>query len=101
MVSLDTVQLDPTVLAFTFGVSVVTALLFGIAPALQLTSRRLGVALRSGASGVVRGGGGPRIRKLLVGGQMAMSVVLLVSAGLLVRSVINMQNVELGFDATN
>jgi putative ABC transport system permease protein len=99
MVSLGDVQLDPTVLAFTFGVSMLTALLFGIAPALQLTSRRLGSALRGGGSGVVRGGGGPRVRKVLVIAQMAMSVVLLVSAGLLVRSVINMQNVELGFDA--
>jgi putative ABC transport system permease protein len=101
MVSLGDVQLDPAVLAFTFGVSVLTALLFGIAPALQLASRRVGAALRGGASGVVRGGGGPRVRKLLVGAQMAMSVVLLVSAGLLVRSVINMQNVDLGFEAEN
>ena len=94
-------QLDPTVLAFTFGVSVVTALLFGLAPALQLASRKLGDALRGGASGVVRGGLGPRLRKLLVAAQMAMSVVLLVSAGLLIRSFVHLQNVEIGFDAEN
>jgi putative ABC transport system permease protein len=98
MAALAEVRLDATVLAFTFGVSVATALLFGIAPALQLRSRKLGDALRHGASGVVRGGGGQRLRKLLVAAQMAMSVVLLVSAGLLVRSVIYLQNVELGFD---
>jgi predicted permease len=99
--ALDEAQLDPTVLVFTFGVSVVTALLFGLAPALQLTSRKLGDALRHGASGVVRGGTGPRLRKLLVVAQMAISVVLLVSAGLLIRSFIYLQTAEIGFDADN
>jgi putative ABC transport system permease protein len=94
-------QLDPVVLAFTFGVSVVTALLFGLAPAMQLASRKLGNALRQGASGVVRGSMGPRLRTLLVAAQVAISVVLLVSAGLLIRSFIHLQNVELGFDAEN
>ena len=101
LTALGEAQLDPTVLAFTFGVSIVTALVFGLAPALQLASRKLGDALRSGASGVVRGGLGPRLRKLLVAAQMAISVVLLVSAGLLIRSFVNLQNVEIGFDAEN
>jgi putative ABC transport system permease protein len=99
--AIDDVRLDATVLAFTFGLSLATALLFGLAPALQLRSRKLADALRHGASGTVRGGSGPRLRKLLVVGQMAMSVVLLVSAGLLVRSVVYLQNVDLGFDAAN
>jgi putative ABC transport system permease protein len=92
-------QLDPTVLAFTLGVSVATAVLFGLAPALQLATRKLGGALRHGGSGVVRGGMGPRLRKLLVVAQMGLSVVLLVGAGLLVRSFIHLQNVELGYKA--
>jgi putative ABC transport system permease protein len=99
--SIAEVQIDATVVAFTFGVSVATALLFGLAPALQLKSSKLADALRHGASGVVRGGSGPRLRKLLVVVQMAMSVVLLVSAGLLVRSVIYLQNVDIGFDTKN
>ncbi|HEY3516281.1 MAG TPA: FtsX-like permease family protein, partial [Gammaproteobacteria bacterium] len=101
MTALAEVQLDSTVVAFTFGLSAATALLFGLAPALQLRSRKLADALRHGASGTVRGGGGQRLRKLLVVAQMAMSVVLLVSAGLLVRSVIYLQNVDLGFDTNN
>jgi putative ABC transport system permease protein len=68
---------------------------------LQLASRKLGDVLRHGASGVVRGGMGPRLRKLLVVAQMAISVVLLVSAGLLIRSFAHLQNVEIGFDAEN
>jgi putative ABC transport system permease protein len=99
--SFSEVRLDPIVLAFAFGVAAATALLFGIAPALQLTSRNLGDALRHGASGVVRGSTGPRLRKLLVASQMAMSVVLLVSAGLLVRSIVYLQNVDVGFDTSN
>ncbi len=94
-------QLDSTVLAFTLGVSAATALLFGLAPAVQLASRKLGVVLRHGASGVVRSGSGPRVRKVLVAAQMAVSVVLLVSAGLLIRSVVNLQSVDLGFATEN
>ncbi len=100
-VPLGEVQLDAAVLAFTFAVAVATALAFGVAPAAQLTSRKLGDALRHGASGVVRGGSGARVRKLLVAAQMALSVVLLVSAGLLVRSVVHLQSVDVGFDAEN
>jgi predicted permease len=101
MNALNDVQLDPTVLAFTFGISIVTALLFGAAPALQFLSPKFGDVLRQGASGVMRGGGGARVRKVLVAAQMALSVILLVSAGLLVRSFINLQNVDVGFDTKN
>jgi predicted permease len=101
MAALGDVQLDPTVLAFTFGLSIVTALLFGAAPALQYLSPRFGDVLRHGASGVVRGGGGARIRKFLVAAQMALSVILLVSAGLLVRSFIHLQNIDVGYDTKN
>ncbi|HZF30108.1 MAG TPA: ABC transporter permease [Gammaproteobacteria bacterium] len=99
--ALDDVRLDPAVLTFTFGVSVVTALLFGAAPAFQAASAKLADALRHGASGVVRSGAGAGFRKVLVAAQMAISVVLLVSAGLLVRSVINLQHVDVGFDTRN
>jgi putative ABC transport system permease protein len=101
MIALSDVQLDPTVLAFTFGLSLVTALLFGAAPAWHLGSPKLGDALRHGASGVVRGGGGARVRKLLVVAQMALSVILLVGAGLLVRSFVHLQNVDVGYDTEN
>jgi putative ABC transport system permease protein len=98
---IDEVSLDATVLTFTFAIATATALLFGIAPTLQLASRKRGDVLRSGASGVVRGGRGSRLRKLLVAAQMALSVMLLISAGLLVRSFVHLQNVDVGFDTNN
>jgi predicted permease len=98
ILGIEDVQLDRNVLAFTLGVSVATALVFGLAPAAQLAGRNLGVALRHGAAGVVRRGRGPLARKLLVAAQMSLSVVLLISAGLLVRSVMYLQQVDVGFD---
>jgi putative ABC transport system permease protein len=98
--ALGDVHLDPLVLGFTLLLSVVTTLLFGSAPAVQLVSTKFGDALRHGATGVVRGGGA-RLRKLLVVAQMAISVVLLVAAGLLVRSVFYLQHVDVGFDTRN
>ena len=99
--ALDDVRLDPVVLAFTFGISVATALLFGLAPISQLASAKFSSALRQGALGIVRGGAGPGLRKLLVAAQMALSVILLVIAGLVVRSVIHLQHVPVGFDTSN
>ncbi|HEX5436782.1 MAG TPA: ABC transporter permease, partial [Gemmatimonadaceae bacterium] len=94
------VGLDPLVLEFTFALALITGVLFGLVPAFQVTSSRLGHVLRSGGSGVVRGGGS-RFRGVLVAGEMALSVVLLVSAGLLVRSVVYLQHVDTGFNAHN
>ncbi len=100
LTTLADVRLDPGMLAFTFGVSVLTAFVFGMAPALQLVSRKLGGALRQGAAGVVRGSGA-HLRKLLVAAQMTLSVVLLISAGLLIRSVIYLQHIDVGYDTNN
>ncbi len=98
--ALGDVHLDPFVLGFTLVLSVLTAVLFGSAPALQLVSTKFGAALRDGSTGSVRGGGA-RLRKLLVVAQMAISVILLVAAGLLVRSIFYLQHVDVGFDTHN
>ncbi|HEU4617274.1 MAG TPA: ABC transporter permease, partial [Gammaproteobacteria bacterium] len=89
LLDLSDIHLDPTVLAFTFGLSLVTAVVFGLVPALHVIPSTLGRALRhgGGGSGVVRGGG-LRLRRLLVAGEMALCVILLVSAALLVRSIV-------------
>jgi putative ABC transport system permease protein len=89
------VRLDPSVLAFTATVAVVAALLFGLAPAWRV-SRSAAVALRPGA-GITAGRAQRRRTELLVAGQIAVSLVLLTSAGLLVRSLRSLGAVDLGF----
>ena len=96
---LDEVGIDGTVMAFTLGVALVTALLFGAVPALQSTGARLGGALRAGGRGVR--GGGSRVRSLLVVAEMGLAVVLLMGAGLLIRSFVERMRVDPGFEAEN
>jgi predicted permease len=92
-------SLDARVLGFTLAASLVTSLLFGVLPA--LTTRR--VDLRSSMSGggysVAGGSGG--VRQWLIGAEVALTVVLLVSAGLLVRTLIHLETLPSGFDAHN
>ena len=88
---------DPRVLAFTAVAVIVTGLLAGIVPALQSSQPDLTSALKSGA----RDGGGrrSRVRGTLLVAQAALAVVLLVGAGLFVRSLHNVRTTELGLDA--
>ena len=85
-------------LVFAIAASLATSLLFGALPA--LTTRR--VDLRSSMSGSysVAGGAG-RLRQWLIGGEIALTVVLLASAGLLVRTLIHLETLPPGFDARN
>jgi predicted permease len=90
---------DWRVLSFTLGLSIATGLLFGLAPALQSSKPDLIPALKdSGGSFSHRGG---RLRSALVVAQIALSLVLLISAGLCVRTLQNLQAVDLGFEAEN
>ena len=96
-----TVRVDATVLLFTFVISLATGLLFGLAPALRTLNVNLIDSLKEG----VRGGGENtitnRTRSLLVVFESAIAVMLLIGAGLLVRSFIALQGVNPGFDADN
>jgi predicted permease len=93
-------QIDGWVLGFTFGVSVLASLLFGLAPAIQASKVDLNDALKQGAARSVAGGAG-RIRSGLVVAEIALSVVLLAGAGLLIKSFVALQNVALGFRPEN
>ena len=98
--SLD-LGLDATVLAFTFGIAVLAGLVFGLAPALQATKPQLVPALKDLPSSV-----GSRyrrfgLRNVLVVVQVAVSMVLLVGAGLFVRSLISAQSIDPGFESEN
>ncbi len=87
--------LDPRVLGFTFGVSLLTGLVFGIVPALQAAKTGLNETLKEGgrsAAGALR----HRSRSLLVVAEVALSLVLLVGAGLMMRSFMRLQQVSPG-----
>jgi len=89
--------IDGWVLAFTLGLSVAASLLFGLAPALQISRVDLNETLKQGATRAVVGGKAGRTRAALVVVEVALSVVLLAGAGLLIRSFVALNNVALGF----
>jgi putative ABC transport system permease protein len=88
--------IDWRVLAFTVGCAVATSVLFGLVPALTASSG--GIARFVASTRGTSGGSAPRIRRALVVGEMALAVVLLVGAGLLIRSYERLQQVNPGFD---
>jgi putative ABC transport system permease protein len=94
---LDEVSLDFRVLGFTLGVACLTGILFGLAPALQISKPDLQHTLKEGGRGFT-GARGQRLRGLLVITEIALSLVLLVGAGLLIRSFVRLQNVDVGFN---
>jgi predicted permease len=85
------------VLGFNLGVVLLTAILFGLAPALQSTRPDLAFTLKDQAASVA-GGGHARWRKLLAAAQVSLSLLLLIGAGLFVRSLVNLKNLNPGFD---
>ena len=87
-------------LLFTLGASLLTGIVFGIAPALQGSSAGLGEALNEGSRGA-SGRRGKRVRSLLVVTEFALALVLLVGAGLLVRTLWRLQKVDVGFQPKN
>ena len=99
MFPLGGTAMDFRVLAFTFGASLFTSLLFGALPALQIRRVDLRSSMASSSHSVARGSS--RMRQLLIGGEVALTVVLVAGAGLLVRSLIYLETLPPGFDATN
>ena len=93
---LASMGIDWRVLAFTLLVSLATSLLFGVAPALTGTRLNLVDSLKQGGSSATSGRPAQRLRNLLVVTEMAMSLMLLVDATLLVRSIIGLQHQRLG-----
>ncbi|MFL5579359.1 MAG: ADOP family duplicated permease [Gemmatimonadaceae bacterium] len=93
-----TLRLDGAALAFVAATTLVTAVLFGVVPALRVTSVDPSGALREGARGASGGLHRSRLRRALVVGEITLSVVLMVGAMLLVRSYRNLAGTELGFD---
>jgi hypothetical protein len=95
------IAVDGRVLAFTLGLSVFTAVIFGVVPALQASKPDLIRTLKEGGSGFALGHGWQRLRLLLVGSEMALALVLLIGASLMTRSFFRLQEVNIGLDPLN
>ncbi|MGD0303999.1 MAG: ABC transporter permease [Candidatus Acidiferrales bacterium] len=95
------IQLDGWVLAFTAIVSVLVGVIFGLAPAFYAARVNLNDELKTSASAVGGSGGRHAVRNFLVAAEIALSLALLLGAGLLLRSLSNLRNTQMGFDTKN
>ena len=95
------IHLDLRILAFAFAISIFSGLLFGLAPALQMSNTDVNTGLREESRGSTRNRRQGRARTALVVVQVALSIVLLVGSGLLIRSFVRLRNAPPGFDPHN
>jgi putative ABC transport system permease protein len=95
------IRVDGRVLGFTLLIAIVTGVIFGLAPALQASRVDLNDALKDTARGSGGGSRRARVRGVLVVTEVALSVILLIGAGLLMRSFLRLRNVDTGFNPAN
>jgi predicted permease len=91
------IALEPSVLLFTLGVALLTGILFGLAPAIHVSSPRLHDSLKEGGRGASGGRSGQRLRNALVVSEIAFSLLLVTGAGLTIRSFYRLLRVDPGF----
>jgi putative ABC transport system permease protein len=97
---LKSLQIDLNILGFSFGLSLLTGLIFGLAPALQSSRLDLNEVLKEGGR-QTSGGAGHRLRSAMVVGEIALAVVLLVGAGLMMKSLLRLLQTNIGFNTEN
>jgi putative ABC transport system permease protein len=95
----ETVAIDGRALGFTAIVSLLTSVLFGLAPAVQAASPNLSESLKEGGRSGIEGRGRNRTRSLLVIAEIALSLALLINAGLVIKSFIRLLQVDPGFES--
>lgn len=101
LIDLKSVSVNLPVLLFTLGLSVITGIVFGLVPAFEATRFNLQSSLKEGGKNIGGSTGGQRLRSLFVVTQIALALVLLVGAGLLLKSFSRLQSVALGFNPEN
>ncbi len=95
------IRLNIPVLIFSLGVAVLTAVVFGLVPALQTVKKNMADPLKDSGRGIVGGFRRGKLRSTLVVCEVALSLVLLAGAGLLIRNFVKLQSVDLGLDPNN
>jgi predicted permease len=98
---LTTIRLDSAALGWTLAIAVITGILFGVAPAFKLSGTDLQTALKDSGSGMASGRRHERFRATLVVSEIALACILLVGAGLLLRSFLRVLDVDLGFEPSH
>ncbi|HEU0178168.1 MAG TPA: ABC transporter permease [Blastocatellia bacterium] len=101
LLNLPQVTINAAALGFTLGISLATGVIFGLAPAFEATRLNLGESLKEGGKSVGGGIRSQRLRNSLVILEIAIALVLLIGAGLLIRSFARLQGVDPGFNAHN
>jgi predicted permease len=96
-----TAKLNPSVLWFAAAITIATSVLFGLAPALRATRVNLQTTLKDQGSSVSEGRSNIRLRKVLIISQVALTAVLLVGAGLLGRTLMNLEHANIGLNTEN
>ena len=97
---LKSLRIDPGILAFSVGLSLLTGIVFGLAPAIQSSRPDLNEVLKEGGR-TTAGGAKHRLRSVFVATQIALAVVLLVGAGLMMKSLLRLLDSNVGFDPEN
>ncbi len=95
---LTEIGVDGSVLAFTLGISILTGLIFGLVPAWAASRGRVGDALKEGGRSATAGSARQRLRSIFVVAELAVALVLLVGAGLLIKTFWKLRSVEPGFN---
>ncbi len=95
------VELNQLVVIYTILIAVATGVLFGMAPALTSTRPDMQQNLKEGSRGATSGRGRQRLRQILIVGEIAFALMLAASAGLMIKSLVGMYTLDLGFDSKN
>jgi predicted permease len=95
------ITLDPTVLGFTVGVAILTGLVFGLAPLLHMGEQAVSLSIKEGGLRATSGAGRNQVRRGLVIAEIALAVMLVIGAGLLIKTFRNLTSVDAGFAVDN